>query len=98
PELRSWLAFAEEKLHELALLKHALDASPAERDELLAEARARTASRRGSERTNDSRVRARAAALSNTDYKRPAPLDERSRAQQERLGLPELPTTTIGSF
>jgi 5-methyltetrahydropteroyltriglutamate--homocysteine methyltransferase len=98
PELRSWLAFAEEKLHEVALLKRALDAGAAERDELLAEARARTASRRGSERTNDSRVRARAAALGNTDYERPGPLDERSRAQQERLGLPELPTTTIGSF
>jgi 5-methyltetrahydropteroyltriglutamate--homocysteine methyltransferase len=98
PELRSWLAFAEEKLDELTLLKRALDASPAERDELLADARGRTASRRGSERTNDERVRARASALSKADYDRPAPLEERSRAQAERLGLPELPTTTIGSF
>jgi 5-methyltetrahydropteroyltriglutamate--homocysteine methyltransferase len=98
PEIRSWLAFAEEKVDELALLKRALDASPAERDELLAEARARTASRRGSERTNDARVRSRAAALSAADYDRPAPLDDRARAQSERLGLPELPTTTIGSF
>jgi 5-methyltetrahydropteroyltriglutamate--homocysteine methyltransferase len=98
PELRSWLAFAEEKLDELTLLRRALDADPAERDELLAPARARTASRRGSERTNDSRVRARAAALTAADYERPAPLEERSRAQQERLALPELPTTTIGSF
>ena len=98
PELRSWLAFAEEKLHELTLLKSALTASPAERDDLLADARQRTASRRGSERTNDARVRARAAALSPGDYDRPAPLDERNAAQAERLGLSALPTTTIGSF
>ncbi len=98
PELRSWLAFAEEKLAELTLLKRALTAAPAERDELLADARRRTASRRGSERTNDARVRARAAALRSDDFDRPAPLDERLRAQTERLQLPELPTTTIGSF
>ncbi|MFA4930176.1 MAG: 5-methyltetrahydropteroyltriglutamate--homocysteine S-methyltransferase, partial [Patulibacter sp.] len=41
-ELRSWLAFGEEKLDELALLQRALDADAAGRDALLADARART--------------------------------------------------------
>jgi 5-methyltetrahydropteroyltriglutamate--homocysteine methyltransferase len=98
PELRSWLAFADEKLDELALLARALDADPDERDELLAPARERTASRRASRRTNDAAVRSRAAALRLEDYERPTPLDARRSAQHERLRLPALPTTTIGSF
>jgi 5-methyltetrahydropteroyltriglutamate--homocysteine methyltransferase len=98
PELRSWLAFGDEKLAELALLARAVDADPGERDALLAAARAATASRRASARTNDAAVRGRVAALRPAGYERAAPLDERRQAQAERLGLPELPTTTIGSF
>jgi 5-methyltetrahydropteroyltriglutamate--homocysteine methyltransferase len=37
-------------------------------------------------------------ALSEGDYSRSAPLEERLALQRERLRLPELPTTTIGSF
>ena len=97
-ELRSWLAFANEKLAELALLARALDAGPVDRDELLAQSRGRAASRRSSPRTNDSAVRARAAALTPADLERSLPLAERRAAQEEQLRLPELPTTTIGSF
>ena len=97
-ELRSWLAFAYEKLAELALLKRALDAEPAQRDELLTDARRRAASRRSSVRTNDAAVRARTAALRADDYERDLPLDDRRVVQAQRLALTELPTTTIGSF
>ncbi len=98
PELRGWLAFGEEKLGELALLKRALAADAGERDELLADARGRMASRRSSARTNDAAVRRRVAALRPEHHTRDVPLAERARLQRERLGLPELPTTTIGSF
>ena len=98
PELRGWLAFGEEKLDELVLLRRALDAGPAERDELLAEARARVAGRRASARTHDPIVRRRAAQLRPEARRRDTPLAERSDVQRERLALPELPTTTIGSF
>jgi 5-methyltetrahydropteroyltriglutamate--homocysteine methyltransferase len=97
-EVRQWLAFGREKLHELALLARAVDAAPAERDELLSEPRRRVSARRVSELTNDPAVRGRAGALRESDYSRPAPLAERLALQHERLGLPELPTTTIGSF
>jgi 5-methyltetrahydropteroyltriglutamate--homocysteine methyltransferase len=97
-ELRSWLAFGEEKLAELALLTRAVEASAKERDTLLAHARAAIASRRASSRTHDERVRARAAGLNPDDYARPSPLPARLAAQASRLGLPALPTTTIGSF
>jgi len=97
-ELRSWLAFGEEKLDELALLARALEADADGRDELLADQRARIRSRAASPRTNDQGVRGRVAALRPEHYDRPAPVAERLAAQRARLGLPLLPTTTIGSF
>jgi 5-methyltetrahydropteroyltriglutamate--homocysteine methyltransferase len=98
PELHPWLAFGDEKLEELRVLARALEAPPDERDELLASSRRVAASRRGSPRTNDAAVRGRMATLDGGDYERTAPLEERRAVQDERLGLPELPTTTIGSF
>ncbi|MYS15746.1 5-methyltetrahydropteroyltriglutamate--homocysteine S-methyltransferase, partial [Streptomyces sp. SID4982] len=44
------------------------------------------------------RVRARAAAVTGADARRSEPYAERAAAQRARLGLPLLPTTTIGSF
>jgi 5-methyltetrahydropteroyltriglutamate--homocysteine methyltransferase len=98
PELRSWIAFGEEKLGELALLRRALAVDRPERDELLADARARIASRRASTRTHDPVVRRRIARLGPEPRRRDTPLAERAQVQVQRLGLPELPTTTIGSF
>jgi 5-methyltetrahydropteroyltriglutamate--homocysteine methyltransferase len=97
-ELRGWLAFGDEKLGELALLAKALEAAGPERDALLAEARARSASRRGSARTHNEAVRARAAALTASDYDRNTPIAQRRELQAQRLRLPALPTTTIGSY
>jgi len=97
-EVRGWLAFGAEKLGELALLARAVDADAADRDELLADGRRATSQRRSSHLTNDAAVRRRAASLRDVDYARPAHVAKRRAAQHERLALPELPTTTIGSF
>jgi 5-methyltetrahydropteroyltriglutamate--homocysteine methyltransferase len=94
PEVRSWLAFAAEKLGEL----RALAAPPEIRDSALRPARAAVAARRASVRTHDPAVRARVAALGPDDYARGAGADERRSLQRARCPLPELPTTTIGSF
>ena len=48
--------------------------------------------------TRDDAVRARCAAVSSADLTRQSPYPVRHEAQQRRLGLPLLPTTTIGSF
>jgi 5-methyltetrahydropteroyltriglutamate--homocysteine methyltransferase len=96
-EVRGWLAFAAERLAELRVLGEAV-AHPGRRDELLRDSRDRLASRRRSALANDPAVRARAEAVSDADHDRAAPVEERRRAQRARLGLPELPTTTIGSF
>ena len=95
PEIRPWLAFADEKLQELTTLKAALHG---DRDTLLESARDSISARRTSTLTNDPAVRGRAAALTAADYDRDAPFPDRHAAQRARTPLPELPTTTIGSF
>jgi 5-methyltetrahydropteroyltriglutamate--homocysteine methyltransferase len=97
PEVRPWLAFCVEKLAELRTLGAAADPD-ADRDALLADGRAVASARRTSSHTNDPAVRERVGALDAADYERPAPFEQRRAAQRERLGLPELPTTTIGSY
>lgn len=97
-ELRSWLAFATEKLGELALLRGLLDGSVQDTDPRLAEARAAVASRRASTRVHRPEVARRLAeAPAGTDQRR-APFAARQVVQRGRFGLPPLPTTTIGSF
>ncbi|WP_236790988.1 5-methyltetrahydropteroyltriglutamate--homocysteine S-methyltransferase [Amycolatopsis sp. GM8] len=85
--LRERLAFARQKVAEVVLLGRAL--SSGDTDQLH-----RTAGT--AERRND-HVRGRIAAL-RPAHRHRAPYAERAAAQQERLALPPLATTTIGSF
>ncbi|MER7921780.1 5-methyltetrahydropteroyltriglutamate--homocysteine S-methyltransferase [Streptomyces sp. NPDC096057] len=98
PQILRWLAFARQKTAEIVTLAKGLaqgtDTIAAE----LAANRADLASRAGSALTRDPAVRARAAAVTDADARRSQPYDERTTAQRARLGLPPLPTTTIGSF
>ncbi len=99
PELRSWLAFADQKIEEVATLARALDdPEDAEVVASLAESERAAATRAASPRTHDAAVRARVAATGEEAYRRASPVAARLAAQQRRLGLPPLPTTTIGSF
>jgi 5-methyltetrahydropteroyltriglutamate--homocysteine methyltransferase len=98
PELRGWLAFADEKLAEVATLARGLAEGRAAIADELAGNRARLASRAASERTRDRSVRDRRAALDPATAARSRPFEERRSAQRERLDLPPLPTTVIGSF
>ncbi|MFE7516637.1 5-methyltetrahydropteroyltriglutamate--homocysteine S-methyltransferase [Streptomyces sp. NPDC057540] len=98
PRIRRWLAFARQKTAEVVTLakglSHGTDAIGAE----LAANRADLASRAGSAHTRDPAVRARTAAVTDADGRRSQPYADRSAAQRAHLGLPVLPTTTIGSF
>jgi 5-methyltetrahydropteroyltriglutamate--homocysteine methyltransferase len=97
-ELRSWMAFAVQKVGEVATLAKGLaDGREAIADELDRNDRARD-SRRDSQRTANAEVRARVEALTEDDARRDTPFAERKEAQQQRLGLPQFPSTTIGSY
>lgn len=97
-ELRSWLAFGAEKVAEVAVLSRLLNGTETEDDKAaVAEAHEAIASRRNSDRTRNSALRTRTDAVTDADRSR-NPFDQRREVQDEELGLPPLPTTTIGSF
>ncbi len=97
-EIKSWLAFARQKLDELAVLKRALTEGRQAAEAALAEARAALASRRASTRVTCPELRSRLAELTPQHYQRHAPYPQRAQAQRAWLKLPLYPTTTIGSF
>lgn len=97
PRLKGWLAFADQKVAQVAVLARGLvDGHEAIQAELSA-ATAALADRASAPGVRVDSVRAREAALVEADYRRGA-YEDRLAAQDAALGLPFLPTTTIGSF
>jgi len=97
PEVRPWLAFAREKLAELRVLARGAAEGREAIAEALAANQAAMAARRSSPRVVDPAVR-RALDELPADPRRAEPLETRVARQRSLLGLPLLPTTTIGSF
>jgi 5-methyltetrahydropteroyltriglutamate--homocysteine methyltransferase len=98
-ELKSWLAFAVQKCREVAVLGRALEASDdAAVLAALEASRAVQAARAASTRIHKPEVQARLAAIRPRHAQRQSPFAERIGKQRERLQLPVLPTTSIGSF
>ncbi|MYS80471.1 5-methyltetrahydropteroyltriglutamate--homocysteine S-methyltransferase [Embleya scabrispora] len=98
PQIARWLAFARQKTEEIVTLARGLRRGTDTIATHLAANRADLAARRASALTHDPAVRARAAAVTDADGRRSKPYAERAAAQRAHLGLPLLPTTTIGSF
>ncbi|RZD73251.1 5-methyltetrahydropteroyltriglutamate--homocysteine S-methyltransferase [Streptomyces albidoflavus] len=98
PQILRWLAFARQKTAEIVTLAKGLAQGTGAVAAEIAANRAALASRADSPLTRDPAVRARTAAVTEADARRPQPYPERAVAQRERLRLPLLPTTTIGSF
>ncbi len=95
--LKSWLAFADQKVAQIATLGRGLTEGKAAIQSELDAATAALADRHDAPGVRDGAVRARAAALTADDFSR-GDYAERLAAQEEALHLPFLPTTTIGSF
>ncbi|XP_073148772.1 5-methyltetrahydropteroyltriglutamate--homocysteine methyltransferase isoform X1 [Henckelia pumila] len=95
-EIKSWLAFAAQKIVEVNALAKSL---AGKKDEAFFSANsAAQASRKSSPRVNNEAVQKAAAALKGSDHRRATNVSARLDAQQKKLNLPILPTTTIGSF
>jgi 5-methyltetrahydropteroyltriglutamate--homocysteine methyltransferase len=95
--LRSWLAFADEKVAEVVTLARALHDGPDTVAEVLHASRQAVASRAGDPRLNNAALRARVASvLAGGTHRGDA--DHRRKLQADRLHLPQLPTTTLGSY
>ena len=95
--LHAWLAFADQKVAEVVTLARGLDEGWEAIDPEVAEATRVLTQRAAAPGVVRPEVRARTAALTEADRTR-EPYLEREAAQTERLHLPPLPTTTIGSF
>lgn len=98
PQVARWLAFAKQKTQEIVVLARGLSAGTEAIAAEIAANRADLASRTDAVITRDPAVRARTAAITDADGRRSQPYAERTLAQRAHLGLPLLPTTTIGSF
>lgn len=96
-ELRSWLAFAAQKLCEVRAIADAAAVELPNTPAFVA-ARAAVLGRRSSPRTVDPAVRSRVRGLERAALSRKSPFRDRVIEQNARFALPLLPTTTIGSF
>ena len=97
-EIKSWMAFAAQKLVELGVVKRALEHG---KDSVAAELKASDAAaadRATNKLIHNDAVKTRLANLPKGADQRKSPFAERIKAQQAWMNLPILPTTTIGSF
>ena len=95
--LHAWLAFADQKVLEVVTLARGVDEGWEAIDAEVAEATRVLEQRAAAPGVVRPEVRSRTAALTDADRAR-EPYLEREAARTERLHLPPLPTTTIGSF
>ncbi|KAK8502495.1 hypothetical protein V6N13_095637 [Hibiscus sabdariffa] len=95
-ELKSWLAFAAQKIVEVNALAKAL---VGEKDEVFfASNVVAHASRKSSPRVTNEAVQKAAAGLRGSNHRRATNVRARLDAQHNKLNLPILPTTTCGSY
>ncbi|GLT16551.1 5-methyltetrahydropteroyltriglutamate--homocysteine methyltransferase [Vibrio zhanjiangensis] len=96
-EVRSWFAFAKQKVFEVALLGKALDG-----DEQAIEACENYSipvkARKTATHVNKPEVQKRLSQITEALAERSEPYEQRALTQSKTLDLPLFPTTTIGSF
>ena len=97
-DLKSWLAFAKQKIREVAVLARATREGREAVADALASNRAAMETRRSSGRIHNDEVKNRVAGMTPAMLERKSPYRERRKAQRSKLGFPVFPTTTIGSF
>ena len=97
-DLLNGLSFAKEKLLELTLLKNGLVSGKAAIQTEIDEAHGHLQALKQYGAATNSAFAEEIDKLTEEDFKRPTAFEERLRIQNDSLGLPLLPTTTIGSF
>ncbi len=97
-EIRGWLAFATQKIDEIAALAHGGTHGRSAIADVLAASDAVQLARHASARIHDPAVKRRAASVTPRMMERSSPYGSRREVQAAALELPAFPTTTIGSF
>ncbi len=97
--IKRWMAFAAQKVQELAAIKALVkDENDADWKAFYADNQKDIEDREVSELIHNPQVKARVASLTDDDAHRKSPFSIRKKLQQAELHLPLFPTTTIGSF
>ena len=96
-EIKSWLAFSIQKLHEVSALGRGLNHGEDAISDILTFL-ARQVARAQSARIHNPMVQERLQGLTQKESERASPFPARQARQRQRFKLPLLPTTTIGSF
>jgi 5-methyltetrahydropteroyltriglutamate--homocysteine methyltransferase len=97
-DIKSWLAFAVQKLDELVTVSTALNEGRDSVAEELVLNAITISSRQNSSRVHNPSVKTRVAAIQPKLANRQSPYSDRAAIQKARFNLPLFPTTTIGSF
>ena len=97
-DVKGWLAFAVQKMAELATLGKALGGERETAAPAVAASSLAAASRKTSPKIHDPAVAARVASVTADMTTRRSDFARRAEVQRKRFQLPALPTTTIGSF
>ncbi len=98
PEVKQWIAFAEQKVQEISILAAALSVGIKSVEPALEQNSAILKDAKNSKLRNNQAVLARVEAVTESMYNRTKSFAERIAVQQQKLNLPLFPTTTIGSF
>ncbi|WP_378105460.1 5-methyltetrahydropteroyltriglutamate--homocysteine S-methyltransferase [Chryseobacterium sp. sg2396] len=98
-EIKQWMAFAKQKVHEIVILKKLASENPDYNTlQQFAENKKALENRRISTLIHNQDVKDRVDVTTDEDAKRSSPFKARKKSQQDILQLPLFPTTTIGSF
>jgi 5-methyltetrahydropteroyltriglutamate--homocysteine methyltransferase len=98
-EVKTWLAFAEEKLQEISIIAGAINNNLSEKQQqILQNNKIAIANKKTSAKIHNQQVKQRVSQIDTALLNRKSHFSIRSKLQQNHLNLPLLPTTTIGSF
>lgn len=97
-QLKSWLAFAKQKLDEVALIANGLNKGADTISKALEASDDVAKDRATSSRIHNENVKKRMNELEETMFNRQSSFQDRVKLQRNALNLPLYPTTTIGSF
>lgn len=98
-EIKRWLAFAYQKIDELATIAELAGDNASEQAKQQLEANKKDIeAKETSTLIHNAAVKERAAAVTENDINRQSAYTERAKKQHALLNLPLFPTTTIGSF
>lgn len=97
-EIKEWLAFAFERLDEVSLLARYFSGEKGRLQGLVDQNAEMLRQKKKNLTVTNPKVQARLKGLKAKDFQRDVPREKRYKTQGEKLALPPLPSTTIGSF